>query len=215
MGYIGRQEVVSHLIELFNTLDVGANYRLLFLKYSNIAVDFGVTELLIIKVAQRGWHLILTLMVEKNVESACVVIDLELGSHWFFHSSEKPAYQNNIVDRVAIELTYIIRSRLGIHYHSHSDRREYFLPARFLLHSSSSHANTSTYAHTSTHPATHVVHAATHAASHARSSTSKGCGTTGSHRLVLISVLWPLIHIEESLRLSVCKHNQAKLSFAL
>ena len=65
-------------------------------------------------------------MIEKNKESASVVVDLKLGSHGFLHSADQAAGQNNIVDRVAFKFADVIRPGLGVHHHSNSDRRENF-----------------------------------------------------------------------------------------
>ena len=41
--------------------------------------------LLIVKVLQRNWHLILSFLIEDDLEGASVIIDLEAGAHGFIY----------------------------------------------------------------------------------------------------------------------------------
>ena len=71
-------------------------------------------------------------MIEEDIKCACVIIYLELCAHWLLYSSQQPTSEDNIVDRVTIELTYIVRSRLRIHDHPHSHWCEHFLLSRSI-----------------------------------------------------------------------------------
>lgn len=121
MRDISSQEVVSHLVELLNTLDVSAHNSLLFFEDPDVAVDLSVAELVVVEVPQRSWYLVLALVVEKYKEGASVVIDLKLSPHRLFYSSDEPARQYYVVYGLTFKLADIIRSRLGVHDHAHCD----------------------------------------------------------------------------------------------
>jgi len=123
---ISTQKVVGHLIELLDALDMSAHYGLLFFENPDIAVDLCVAELIVVEVPQSRWYLVLSLVVEQHEEGASVVIDLELRPHRLLHSSNQPASQNYVVDRFTFELANIVRSRLSVHDHAHSDWSENF-----------------------------------------------------------------------------------------
>ena len=89
MCYICTQKVICHLIKLLNALYVGTHNSFLFFENSNVAIDLGIAELIIAEIPQSSWHLILTLVVEQNMECPCVVIDFELRSHRFLNTSKE------------------------------------------------------------------------------------------------------------------------------
>ena len=80
--------MIRHLIKLLDSLDEGTDDCLLFLEDPDVAVDFCVAKLVIVEVPERCWNLVLTLVVEENVECSRVVVDLELGAHRLFDSPQ-------------------------------------------------------------------------------------------------------------------------------
>ena len=121
--------MIGHLIKLLNALDVCTNDSLLFFEHSNIPVDLSISELLIVKVSESSRHLILTLVVEKHMEGAGIVVNLELRPHWFFNALEQSANYDDVIDWVSVEFAHIVWSRLGQLDHLQSDWSENF---RFL-----------------------------------------------------------------------------------
>lgn len=126
MCNVRRQEVVSQLIKLIDSLNMSAYDCFLLLEDPNVAVYLGVAKLFIAEVPQRSGNLVFTFMVEKNEESPCVVIDLELRAHRLLNTADQAASQDDVVDRFTFELTDVVGSWLGIHDHADCDRREYF-----------------------------------------------------------------------------------------
>ena len=116
--------MIGHLIELLYTLDMRSHNSLLLLEDPNVSIYLCIAELVIIEVTQGRGHLILSLMVEKNMKGACVVVNFELSSHGLVHSPQKSAYQDNVINRISVKLANVIGSRLRIHNHPNSDGRE-------------------------------------------------------------------------------------------
>ena len=85
---IGRKEMIGHLIELFNSLNVGSNNCLFFFEDSNIAVHFGVAKLFILEVSERSWHLIFSFMIEQDIESTSIIVDFELSPHGLLNTAK-------------------------------------------------------------------------------------------------------------------------------
>lgn len=126
VGNVSAQKVVRQLVKLFNSLDMRSYDRFFFFEDSNVPVDFGIAKLVVIEISEGGRDLILTLMVKENVESACVVINLELGSHGLLNSTQQTADEDDVVNGVAVKLANVVWPWLRVHDHSHSDRGEYF-----------------------------------------------------------------------------------------
>lgn len=122
VGYIGGQEVICHLVKLLDALDMRPNDRLFLFEDANVSIHFSVAELIVVEVAQRGRHLVFSLVVEKDMESTCIVINLKLSAHGFLYASQQSADQDDVVDGVAVELANVVRSRLTIHNHPYRDR---------------------------------------------------------------------------------------------
>ena len=93
-----------------------------FFENTDVAVDFRVAKLVVLEVSQSSWNLVLALMIKENEERACVVVNLELSSHWLFNSPDQAACQYYVVDGVSFKLTNIIWTWLCVHYHSYSNR---------------------------------------------------------------------------------------------
>lgn len=114
--------MISQLVKLLNSFDVCANYSFFFFENTDVAVDFRVAKLVVLEVSQSSWNLVLALMIKENEERACVVVNLELSSHWLFNSPDQAACQYYVVDGVSFKLTNIIWTWLCVHYHSYSNR---------------------------------------------------------------------------------------------
>ena len=121
--------MIGHLIKLLNALDVCTNDSLLLLEHSDIPVDLSISELLIVEISESSRHLILTLVVEKHMEGAGVVVNLKLRPHWLFYAFQQSANDNDVIDWVSVELAHIVWSGLGQLNHLQSDWSEDF---RFL-----------------------------------------------------------------------------------
>jgi len=91
VAHINSQEVVGELIKLLDTLNMRSNNSLLFLEHTDVTVHFDVGKLLIAEITQSGWHLVLTLVVEQNVESTGIIVYFKLGTHGLFYTSEDAA----------------------------------------------------------------------------------------------------------------------------
>ena len=126
VGNVSAQEVVRHFVKLFNPLDMRAYDGLFFFEDPNVSVDFGIAKLVVIEIAEGSRDLILTLMVKEDMESACVVIDLELGSHGLLDSTQQAADEDDVVNGVAVKLANVVGPWLRIHNHSDRDWGEYF-----------------------------------------------------------------------------------------
>lgn len=118
--------MIGHLVELLYTLDMSPYDSLFLLEDPNITIYFCITELVVIEVTQGRGHLILSLMVEKNMKGACVIVNLELGSHWLVHSSQESANQDNVINGISVKLANVIGSWLRIHNHPNGDGRKNF-----------------------------------------------------------------------------------------
>lgn len=121
VAYINGQEMVGELVELLYTLDVSTHDGFLLLEDSDIAIDLDICKLLVLKVPQGSWNLVLSLMVEENVECARVIVDLKLSPHGLLYSSQNPAAEDDVVDGVTVILAHIIGSWLSIRDHFHCD----------------------------------------------------------------------------------------------
>ena len=64
-------------------------------------------------------------MVKQYKKSASIIVDFKLSAHRLLNSSDKSACQDDVIYRITVELANIIRPRLGIHYHSYSDRSKH------------------------------------------------------------------------------------------
>ena len=157
---------------------MGSNDRLLLSENPDVAIDFGVTELVVVEIPQSRGHLILSLVVEKDMECSRIVIDLKLGAHWLLDSSKEAAHKDDVIDRISIELADVIGTWLRIHDHAHRHGCEHFGFAWLV--------------------------ATTHAAP--ATSTAVGCRAIGRCRLI-VSVSGSLICVEKALGCSVCKHR--------
>lgn len=87
MSHHYRDEVVGHFIKLVDPFYVSSYYGLLLFKHPNVPIYLGIAELLILKVSQSCGHLVLALVIEEDVESTRVVIDLKLGPHGLINLS--------------------------------------------------------------------------------------------------------------------------------
>jgi hypothetical protein len=130
MRHISRQEMVGKLVELLDPLDMSANYSFFLLKDPDIAVYFHIAKLVIVKILECGWDLVLAFVVEKDVKSACVVVNFKLSTHRLLDATQKSAADNDVGYRVSFELTDVIRSRKCIHNHPDGNGCEHF---RFFL----------------------------------------------------------------------------------
>ena len=130
MRHISRQEMVSKLVKLLYPLDMSANDSFFLLEDPNIAVYFNVAKLVIVKILERGWDLVFTFVVKKDVKSACVVVNFELSTHRLLDATQKSAANDDVGYRVSFKLTDVIRSRKCIHNHPDGHRCEHF---RFFL----------------------------------------------------------------------------------
>ena len=134
--------MVCELVELRDPLYMGSNYCLFFFENSDVAVNLRVAELIVLEVPQRGRNLVFAFMIEQDEEGAGVVIDLELGPHRFLYSTDQTTGKNDVVNGVTFEFTDVVRTGLGVHYHSYSDRGKNFGFPWFLVVSA-----TETFAH--------------------------------------------------------------------
>ncbi len=117
MGHEYRQVVVSEFLILIELLDMRTHYGLILLEHSDVSIELGIAELFIIEILERQGNLVFRLMVEDDKVSARVVIDLELGPHGFLDLLQEAAHQDDVVDRVPIELADVVRPRLGLYDH--------------------------------------------------------------------------------------------------
>ena len=122
--------MICHFIKLLDSLDERPNDCFLFFENSYVSIYLCVAKLFVIKVPQSCWHLILAFMIEEYIKCACIIVNFKLSAHWLLYSSQQPASEDDIVDWVTIELAYIVRSWLRIHYHPHGNWCEHFLLSR-------------------------------------------------------------------------------------
>ena len=122
---------------------MGTNNSLFLFKNSDVAVYLRVAELIVLEVPQCGRDLVFAFMVEQNKEGTGVVIDLKLGPHRLLYSSDQATSKNNVVDGVSFKLADVVRTWLGIHNHSYSDRCKNFGLSLLLVV-----VGTVTFAHT-------------------------------------------------------------------
>jgi hypothetical protein len=125
--------VVTDLIKFLDSLNVRPYDRLLILENSDVSVNLNIGKLLVVEVSEGGGYLIFTLVIEEDVISMCVIINLELGPHGLLKAPQKPTDHNHIVHRLPIELADVIRPGLGLKDHFQSHWSEYFLPSRLAL----------------------------------------------------------------------------------
>jgi len=123
--------MVGQLIKLLDLLNMRTDNGLLFLEYSDIAINFNIGELLVLEVLERSGNLVFALMIEQNVECACVIVDFELSSHWFFDTAQDASAENDIVDGISVIFAHIIWSWLSICDHLDSDRSKHLCLSPF------------------------------------------------------------------------------------
>jgi len=92
------EQVVCHLIELINLLDMSSDNGLLFLEDADSSVDFHVHFVLILEVFQGNWHFVLTLLVKNDLESAGVIVDLEQSPHGLLRPLNNTAYDDDLTE---------------------------------------------------------------------------------------------------------------------
>ena len=114
--------MVRELVELLYAFDVSAYDGLLFLKNTDVPVDLGIAELVVVEVAEGCRDLVLAFVVEQNVESACDVINLELSPHGLLNAAQETANQDDVVYGVAVKLANVVRTWLRVHDHADSHR---------------------------------------------------------------------------------------------
>ena len=103
--------MVGKLVELLYPLDMSANYSFFLLKDPDIAVYFHIAKLVIVKILECGWDLVLAFVVEKDVKSACVVVNFKLSTHRLLDATQKSAADDDVGYRIAFKFTNVIRSR--------------------------------------------------------------------------------------------------------
>lgn len=103
--------MVRHFVKLLNLLDVGPNNRFLFFKHSDRSVDLHVHKVLVIEILESNRHLILSLLVEDDLKRARVIVDFKESAHGLLLLGSDAANDDDLVDRVAIDLTDVVRAR--------------------------------------------------------------------------------------------------------
>ena len=68
----------------------------------------------VLEIPKGCWHLILSFMIKKHIECACVIVYFELGSHWLLNSAEDTPAKDDVVYGIPVVLAYIVWTRLGV-----------------------------------------------------------------------------------------------------
>lgn len=118
------EEMVSDLVHLFDLLNVSTDDGFLLLEHSDSSVHLDIHQLLIVKVLQSDWNLVLTLLVEDDLERSGVVVDLEAGAHSLLNLVGNTSDNDDIINSFTLDFADIIWSWLGFLDHLHGDRGE-------------------------------------------------------------------------------------------
>ena len=125
------QQVVRHLVKFLNLLDMSAHDCFLFLEYADSAINFDIhqmpkksgkvwiknwdelkwrkVDLLVIKVLESNWDLILAFLVENDFKCACVVVDLKQGAHRLFLLCSDASHNDDLYTKKSLTIMFLCK----------------------------------------------------------------------------------------------------------